>query len=147
MALSRHFKQDRLALPFSTHLSSRRSICDVDMWRHLGFVPVGSVSVSLAAPATSTIFVAIKVLSRRTLVCRYKTSFLSRKKSMLAATEVCLPRQNYVYRDKNMFDATKVCLSRQTYFCRNKHIFVATNLLSRQAGFCRDKGFTCGRSR
>ena len=74
-------------------------------------------SLSLAGTATSIIFVATKVLSGQTRVCRDKTCILS--------------RQNYVCCNKT-FVATNIILSRQAYLCRDKHVFVATNI-------CRDK--------
>ena len=79
------------------------------------------VILSLAGAVTSIIFVATKVLSGPTRVCRDKIMFIATKLS-------CLSWQNYVCRDKR-FVATKI-------FCRDKHNFVATNVLSRQAYFC-----------
>ena len=58
-----------------------------------------------------------------------------REKNMIVATKII------------MFVATNTCLSRQT-FCLDKHTFVvkkdvATNILSRQAYFCREKRRVC----
>ena len=81
--------------------------------------------LSLAEAATSIIFVATNVLSRKTRVCRDKSMLAAAKRlsrqNYACRDKVFLSRQN-VYRDKDMFVATKV-LSRQ------KAYFVATNLL------------------
>ena len=56
-----------------------------------------------AGAATSIIFVATKVMSRETRVCRCKHVFV--------ATDMCLSRQN-------------TSLVRQNYIWRDKHVFV-----------------------
>ena len=65
-------------------------------------------------------FVATKLLSRQTRVCRDQTRLLS--------------RQNYACRDKS-FAATKLCLSLQNIFVATKRlsrqIFAATNIINK----------------
>ena len=117
--------------------------------------------LSLAATATSIIFVATKHLSRQTRV-------LSRQNTSFVATKVFLSRQTYFCHDKR-FVATSLLLSRHTrqkYFVatniilsrlkfvaasillsRQKTCFVATNTCFSRQNFRRDKNNTCGNSR
>ena len=77
--------------------------------------------ISVAGSTTSIIFCCDK---RVIVVTKY---VFSRDRSMLVATNIFF----VFYCDKHNFFVTNV-LSRQAYFCRYKHVFVATKRLSRQ---------------
>ena len=79
--------------------------------------------ISLVRAATSIIFVATKVLSWQTHVCRDKSYvatsiLLSWQKTSFVSTRVSLPQQN-ICCDK-IFVATKLCLSQQNIFVATK---------------------------
>jgi len=74
------------------------------------------------------IFLSRQNLSRENYVCRDKHVFCRDK-------HVFCHDKHVFYRDKSMLGVTKLtCLSRQKYFSRQ-----STEVLSRQACFCRDK--------
>ena len=102
------------------------------------------------------------------MLSAYKSmQMFCRDKHVFVAANTCLSRQNTFFclfcRDKS-FVATNICRDKG-YFCRDKHVFDATKhvfcrdktldktfvttniILSRHAYFCRDKNYTCGRSR
>jgi len=87
-------------------------------------------------------FVATKVLTRQTRVCRDKHVFVMTKhvfcrdKSKFVATKLS-SWQNYVCRDKN--DTCIIFVMTKDVFRRDKHVFVTTKKLSRQNYVCCDK--------